>query len=316
MRYGLAGSWIPVGRTGTRDAVDTAKKGRSWYGGSGHKEDVLAVKRLMARFATTTVLTTTVLAVSAASWWTPAGAWEIVPHRAIYTLDLESARVGSNVSDVSGQMLFQWEDSCDGWTIEQRYLLNFLYVQGDEAEISSVYATWETKDGLEFSFNLRSTTNGNIDELVRGVAGIDGEGEAGAVEFRLPEQAERVLPEGTVFPTAHSLLLLDRAEAGESLFTATLFDGTDAEGLTDVSAFIGDERTEVPDEQFGGILNGSSWPVRMAFFPLADETLEPEFELDIVLFESGIVGAMIIDYGDFSVRAVLSELEALSNQSC
>ena len=34
-------------------------------------------------------------------------------------MSLASARSGSTVSDVRGQMMFEWADACDGWTIEQ-----------------------------------------------------------------------------------------------------------------------------------------------------------------------------------------------------
>ncbi|HSK40230.1 MAG TPA: DUF1849 family protein, partial [Arenibaculum sp.] len=59
-----------------------------------------------------------------------ARAIEIAPHRAIYELGLASARSGAMVADVQGRMLFEWSDACDGWTIEQRFHLNFVYPEG------------------------------------------------------------------------------------------------------------------------------------------------------------------------------------------
>src|SRR5258708_32694379 len=51
----------------------------------------------------------------------PARAIEITPHRALYNLSLGAAKSASGVADARGTMLLEWADSCDGWTIEQRY---------------------------------------------------------------------------------------------------------------------------------------------------------------------------------------------------
>ena len=77
----------------------------------------------------------------------PAPVVEIAPHRAIYKMSLASARSSSTVSDVRGQMMFEWADACDGWTIEQRFQLRFLYTEGDQVDMTTNYATWEAKDG-------------------------------------------------------------------------------------------------------------------------------------------------------------------------
>ena len=244
-----------------------------------------------------------------------AGAWDIAPHRAIYTLDLHTARAGSAVSDVDGRMLFRWAESCEGWTVEQHYQLDFLYSQGQESRVRSAYSTWETKDGLEFSFNLRRDTDGVVDEELRGTATLQEQGGPGRVVYRLPEVVERPLPDGAVFPTAHSLLLLERAEAGETFYPALLFDGTDENGLSDVSAVIGNRR-DPGEEGADALLLRPAWPVRLAFFSLADNKPEPDFELDIELLDNGVVRDMIIDYGDFAVHAELSELEALAEEEC
>ena len=145
---------------------------------------------------------------------TPSDAWEIAPHRAIYELDLASARMGSQVSDVGGQMLFIWEDSCDGWTVEQRYRTNYVFAEGGEVEQRMTYATWESKDGRDFNFSVRNVTGDMADDEVRGIAHIATDG-SGTVEFRLPADREERLPSGTLFPTAHTLRLLDEAELAQ-----------------------------------------------------------------------------------------------------
>ncbi|MBV8651505.1 MAG: DUF1849 family protein, partial [Alphaproteobacteria bacterium] len=48
---------------------------------------------------------------------------DIAPHRALYSMTLGSAKPNSGVVSANGTMGFQWGETCDGWTVEQRYKL-------------------------------------------------------------------------------------------------------------------------------------------------------------------------------------------------
>ncbi len=244
----------------------------------------------------------------------PVAAAELVPHRATYTLELAQQRVGAGISGVDGKMFFVWEDVCDGWTIEQRYQMSFIYAQGGEADVDTSYATWESKDGRQFTFNLRRETNGIIDDEYRGAASLADDG-TGRARYRVPDDRTMDLPAGTFFPTAHSLELLRRAVGGETFFTALMFDGTEEQGLTELSAVIGQPLAadEVAAEP---LLATISWPVEMAFFETEVLESTPIYEISVRLFDNGIIDAMDIDYGDFVIRATLEELEALDPPDC
>ncbi len=244
---------------------------------------------------------------------TPSDAWEIAPHRAIYELDLASARMGSQVSDVGGQMLFIWEDSCDGWTVEQRYRTNYVFAEGGEVEQRMTYATWESKDGRDFNFSVRNVTGDMADDEVRGIARIATDG-SGTVEFRLPADREERLPNGTLFPTAHTLRLLDEAESGQRFFIATLFDGSELDALSEISAVIGDRRPA--SDADNALLQRPSWPIQLAFFSMAEPSSEPTYEMSVTLYDNGIVDGMLINYGDFVVRATLLDIEAVDPSDC
>ena len=244
----------------------------------------------------------------------PAAAWEIAPHRAIYELDMASARMGSQVSDVGGQMLFLWEDSCDGWTVEQRYRTSYLFAEGGEVDQRMTYATWESKDGRDFNFTVRNATGGMTDEEIRGVAVIGADG-AGRVDFRMPEDHAENLPAGTLFPTAHTLRLLQEAEAGGRFFVAYMFAGTEIDGLSEISAVIG-EQQPAQDDAENALLARPFWPVQLAFFSLSEGNSEPEYEMSVTLYDNGVIDSMLINYGDFTVRARLAELEALDRPDC
>ena len=48
----------------------------------------------------------------------------IAAHRAIYTMSMASAKSGSNITDASGRLQFEWRDVCDGWAIQQHMKLH------------------------------------------------------------------------------------------------------------------------------------------------------------------------------------------------
>lgn len=244
---------------------------------------------------------------------------DVLPHRAIYKMSLLSARNSSKVSDVQGRMLFEWADACDGWTTEQRFQLRFVYTEGDETAMNTNYTTWESKDGRRYRFNVRKMTDGEVDEEVSGDAKLAKDG-SGVASFTKPEQQELALPPNTLFPTAHTLAILAHAKAGDMLFNRTVFDGADADGATEVSTFIGRAATTTSaadDKTVDPLLKGKTvWPVRMAFFPLNGDSAEPEYEMSLRLLQNGVAQSMQIDYGDFTVKAVLEKIEALPRSRC
>ena len=242
-----------------------------------------------------------------------AEAEEIVPHRAIYDLSLAQQRIGAGIGGVDGQMFFKWEDVCDAWTIEQRYQMSFVYSQGGEAAVQTSYATWESKDGQSFTFNLTRETNGVVDDEFRGAASLSG-AEGGTARYRVPDNRRLDLPGGTYFPTAHSLELLRRAVAGETFFSALMFDGTEEEGLTELSAVIGQPLPA--DAGAEALLQTVSWPVEMAFYGLDVAESTPIYEISVRLYDNGVIDTMDIDYGDFVIRATLRELETLAPPEC
>src|SRR5665213_3120234 len=78
---------------------------------------------------------------------------DIAPHRALYSLSLGSTRSGSGVLGATGAMYYEWGETCDGWTVEQRFRLRLAYAEAGSSTMSSTLVTWESKDGLRYRFN-------------------------------------------------------------------------------------------------------------------------------------------------------------------
>jgi len=265
-----------------------------------------------------------VIALAAAM---PAHGADIDPHRALYTLSLGSARSGSGVLGASGAMYYEWGETCDGWTVEQRFRLRLVYAEAGGGELSSTLVTWESKDGQRYRFNERRLRNGTPTEEIHGMAQLDGPGKGGQAEFTKPENAKIALAPGVLFPTAHTLFLIDRAKAGDTFISRAVFDGSSVEKATQITAVVGPQlEPTAPQASKKGadkdnpltspLLQHPSWRVRLAFFPPGSNSETPDYELGMRLLANGVSQDMELDYGDYVVKAQLDEIEPLPKPAC
>src|SRR5260370_25097851 len=164
---------------------------------------------------------------------------EIMPHRALYTMSLGRANSDAGVTAASGTMAYQWGESCDGWTVEQRYRLKMGYAESPDVSIPSNFVTWHAKDGLRYRFNQKETRNGTDNEEVRGAAKLEGSGQGGGADFDKPEGKNLKLPAGVLFPSSHTIFLIDKAHAGENFISRQIFDGATVENAVLESAGLG-----------------------------------------------------------------------------
>jgi hypothetical protein len=252
---------------------------------------------------------------------TPVAHVSITPHRAIYDMSLASVKNGSNVAGVSGKMLFEWSDVCDGWAVQQHLTLHFSYSDETVSNITSTELTWESKDGKKYNFNIHRATDNKEDETYRGKATLNADG--GIVSYTTPDGKKSTLPADAMFPSAHTQMILQHAAENDHFFTKRVFDGTDEQGSNDVSVFIDAPQAHWLETsgmdatlKTNSLLNQSAWPVRMAFFKVDSETGEPDYEMDLMLLNNGIARQMRIDYGDFSVLGTLTNVEAMPIPHC
>jgi hypothetical protein len=276
---------------------------------------------------------------------------QIAAHRAIYAMSLAGSKTDSGVTGAQGQMGYQWGETCDGWTVEQRYELTINYAESQDVNIVSNFVTWESKDGLRYRFNQKETRNGTVDEEIHGSAQLDGPGKGGTITFDKPQPQTMKLPPGALFPSAHTILLIQRAEAGDNFVSRQVFDGATVEGAVLVSAVIGrkiesktaaagdpkintdadskakataDPKSDpkaknapaAQDLANEPILQHPGWHVRLAFFPADPATEKPDYELGMLLLDDGISRDMVIDYGDYTIKAKLSKIESLGKPHC
>ena len=247
-----------------------------------------------------------------------AHAVEIAPHRAIYVMSLNSARSDSGVVDAHGLMAYQWGETCDGWTIEQRYRLELRYSERSDADIRSSFVTWESKDGLRYRFNQIETKNGKPENEIRGAATLEGPGEGGVAVFAKPKPETLKLAPGVLFPSAHTILLIEQARQGRTFVLRRVFDGATTDNAVEVSAVIGRKLPPDPqaDKLKSPLLQRPGWDVRLAFFPADTRLEQPDYELGMQLLDNGVSRNMLIDYGDYSIRTRLQAIEPLKKPRC
>jgi hypothetical protein len=243
-----------------------------------------------------------------------AGMVDPLPHRALYHMQI--LKSGGDIADIEGEMAFEWQDSCDGWSVTQRSQMDFLYASGEAAKVGWSLTSWESKDGKRYRFVSRELTNGELVSEFRGDADLSKNG--GEARYNKPDAHETPLPAGALFPTQHSMTLIAQAMKGDPMLWAEVFDGSDKDGLFAVSAAITPlsdaERKEADQRpQLKGV---PGWHVSLAFYAPEGQAAEPEHEQTIQLYANGVVDRMVLDYGEFSILGTLSKIEALPKPNC
>lgn len=240
-----------------------------------------------------------------------AGQVPMAAHRALYRLTLESVR-GGDVSAATGTMAYEVSDACDGWATRQRLAMTLTSRDGQDIELISDYATWESKDGLSMRFRMRQTTDTAVTEQVEGTAKLDGPGGPGTIHYRVPEDKEVALPPGTLFPMAHTEAIIAAAEAGKRFLALPIFDGTGSRGAQDSSIAIAGWGAG-GNAPFPALANMKSGRVRIAFFdreprPESDKPAgSPDYEVGMRYYANGVADNLQMDFSDFVMQGRLSE---------
>lgn len=244
------------------------------------------------------------------------GAPGLLSHRAVYSLSQHLGSVSGDIAAIKGRLEITFEVACDGWRIEQYIGFRLYHVEGPGLEHVAQLSGWESTDGADYWFSTRSYQDRGLLEEIGGVARRDENGAGGETRFAKPVKEVRPLPAGTIFPARHLAELIAAARNGERHLTRTVFDGSTLDSPYEITAFIGSERARGEEAMPTSVSGKRSWPFRLAYFKPSAVQPSPEFELSAILYENGVAGDMIYDYGDYAIDVKLRELEALPTQGC
>ena len=239
---------------------------------------------------------------------------DFAPHRALYSMSLGQKKVNSSIVDVNGRMAFEWRTDCDGWVVEQRYAMHYYSDSRKTREVDTRFTAWESKDGKRYKFYVSNKPGSGSAEKIEGFASRPGASGTGGARFTAPKETSFELPAAVLFPSSHTFAMIDLALGGGKFFSAPMFDGSEVEGATSVSAVMGLERTDTEARE--PLLAGKHWPVRIAFFSAGSQSSEPIYEMSVNMHANGVASGMILDYGDITVKVDLQSIEALPQPDC
>jgi hypothetical protein len=264
-------------------------------------------------FCTAVALAVPVVVVSVAP---EAMAANLVPQTALYGMKLLSARGGSGIEAVTGDMAILWEGDCSGWTMSNRTVFDVTYTGGDSVRVTMDATTWEAAAGDRYTYLVRTLFNDKETERIEGKARVDGG--RSIAEFTLPAEKTIELPAGTMFPTTHTKMVLDAAGETPEIIRATVFDGFTDGGAQFVNAVVGKRLSGEKSAKsvFPGLRNQPAWSVNLAFFDASKDEAEPNSEIRLKIFRNGIAEMMEMDFGDFRLLADLKELKTGKPPAC
>lgn len=253
-----------------------------------------------------------------------AGAELLQPHRAIYTLKLETAEAATDIGSIEGRMVLEWRGGpgCDGYTVTQRVVTRISDTDGTLTTRDMRHHSWESIQGDIFRFGFDQYVNGRLAGRVSGTA--TRKKGAGRAVFSSPAGTELLLPDDVVFPSEFTVELLEAASRGERTVSRSIFEGAESDRRFDVTAFIGEAGTTPDDAGAADIEEGKglaltgmkTWPVHMSYFDPKTADGLPSYEVSYWLFENGISASLLMDYGGFVLRGDLDALVYFDPDDC
>lgn len=241
------------------------------------------------------------------------------PHRAVYDLTLAEAEERSGIAGIYGRMVYEFKGSaCAGYTTNFRFVTRID--TGEENRLSDQQTTtFEDVKARIFRFTTKTFTDRQLDREVTGKA--EDAGNRIAVSLENPSKRNVELEEGR-FPTEHMLDLLEHARAGDHVFEARIFDGSDNADQTMMATTVigkkaAPDGTEATDPVIGALSKSEFWPVTIAYFNDGDTADSlPTYRMAFKLYDNGIIRDILMDYSDYALKGKLTRLELLDPEPC
>lgn len=247
------------------------------------------------------------------------GAVSIVPHRAIYDLELLRSNSRSTVAGVDGRMVIEIAGAtCEGWSVTFRRVMEMRPSEGETKLTDTQGTSFESADGRNLRLNQKDYVDNKLDIETDLTAELKPDHKPGQGTMSKPDNADFDLPVDTVFPMAHQLRVMTAAEKGEKQDVSILFDGSSGAKTYKAITFIGSKRQ--PASKQSGLAHREAWPTSISFFAMtsAPEKSEelPDYQVSFDLYSNGVAENLVLDYGDFVLSGKLTGLEFLDQPKC
>jgi hypothetical protein len=250
----------------------------------------------------------------------------LAPHKAVYKLMLGDTGAGSNVSDIRGQLIYDFQGSvCEGYTLNTR-LITQVYDRDGKPSVSDVRSeSWEDAAGERFRFSTSQYADGKLSDSSKGSARRSAHHpQTVYVRLEKPERANITLTGNILFPTQHSLQLLKAALAGQPRLQADIYDGSEKGAkVYETTSLVGgplelSSNSQLPAVKNSNSLDGMpSWPVVVSYYdqsPKKDGL--PAYEISFRMYSNGVSRKLKLDYGTFSLDGELSSIDFYEDKPC
>ena len=251
------------------------------------------------------------------------------PHRAVYEITLARAAGGSGIADMTGRMVYELTGNvCTGYSQSMRFVTAVVNQEGATSITDLRTTSWEDAASKAFRFNTsqfkdRKLTESTVGDASR-TSSSDGSGKL-KVALTQPTRKQLDLAPQAMFPVQHSRELVVRAERGDRLFAADLYDGSEkGDKVYTTVAFIGDPRKAGDLRGLADVASAKpletvrAWPISISYYEPETHRQDavPTYELGFLYYANGISRRLLIDYGSFAVRGVLKEVTFLDPGKC
>lgn len=232
----------------------------------------------------------------------------IKPHTAEYQISLIKNN-NPDVSDAVGSLVIVVKES-NGLTIEQHAILKVRFTDGSEDEYETFLASWESKDGKQYHFSLKTNQNKEDEVTIRGKAKLNET--SGTVEYQIPEGQKVELSSNTLFPMQFLRTLLEQAMNKHTTFSSTVFDGSN-ETFIPINVESAMQPTS-PKLNIKGnceIDFNEAYLLQMAVYDPKDKGMDPVYVTSQMVQKNGIIISLEMDFQEigFTTRAQLVKVD-------
>jgi hypothetical protein len=263
-------------------------------------------------------------------WALPAAAQSpLFSYDSTYTVQLARGSLSTGPRAATGTLEYRFMEACGGWQTRSRVIMDLTFRDGAMLVNTRDFESFESKDGRDYTFAVR-TTKGDVPvEAFKGAAKMPARG-GGVVVYEIPNedpaQAPRkvtvTLPKGTLLPVQHTLALLERAAKGDRQFRSVIFNGASSVGPRAMSTLIGPQLAPVAPPNLilpqvdQDLLSAPAWDLNLAFYNLIERRDTPNFEVFQRYYATGIAPSFEQQFSDFTIRADLDKLQRLPAPEC
>jgi hypothetical protein len=253
------------------------------------------------------------------------GGPELSAHRAVYELSLDRTGPGSNISDIRGQLIYDFSgSSCQGYALNTRLVTEIFDRESKDSVTDIRSESQEDGDARRLRFNTSQYVNNKLSETTKGVAVRTRAHDGISVDLEKPRRGQAAFTGNIYFPTQHSLSILKAAMAGETRLQAEIYDGSEkGVKIYETTTVIGPPLQLAANAELPAVKNAEalaelqSWPVVVSYYERGQQKDGlPSYEVSFRMYANGVSRKLKLDYGTFSLNGELSAIEFPKGKPC